>query len=58
MAKDVPNFAIHKYRWPDEVKRLPMLFSGSVQKTVGAVLKALAGVTDVICFPDTTLKGG
>ncbi|UHG95146.1 DUF7281 domain-containing protein [Pseudomonas sp. 7-41] len=50
-------FAIHEYRWPDEVKRLPMLFRGSPQNTAAAVTKALAGVTDVICFPDYDPQG-
>ncbi len=46
-----------RYRWPDGVADLPMLFRGSPQHTPAAVTKALAGVTEVICFPDYDPQG-
>jgi hypothetical protein len=50
-------YAVHEYRWPSEVKHLPMLFRGSPQITPAAVTKALSGVKRVICFPDYDPQG-
>ncbi|WP_223527290.1 hypothetical protein [Pseudomonas sp. BF-B-26] len=50
-------YAVHEYRWPNEVKHLPMLFRGSPQITPAAVTKALSGVKQVICFPDYDPQG-
>ncbi|QFG30067.1 hypothetical protein F6476_13095 [Pseudomonas umsongensis] len=50
-------YAVHEYRWPNEVKHLPMLFRGSPQITPAAVTKALSEVKRVICFPDYDPQG-
>lgn len=50
-------YAVHEYRWPSEVKHLPMLFRGSPQITPAAVTKALSGVNQVISFPDYDPQG-
>jgi hypothetical protein len=50
-------YAVHEYRWPIEVKHLPMLFRGSPQITPAAVTKALSKVKRVICFPDYDPQG-
>lgn len=50
-------YAVHEYRWPNEVKHLPMLFRGSPQITPAAVTKALSEVKRVLCFPDYDPQG-
>ncbi|KAA0986248.1 hypothetical protein FQ192_24180 [Pseudomonas sp. ANT_J12] len=50
-------YAVQEYRWPSEVKHLPMLFRGSPQITPAAVTKALSGVNQVISFPDYDPQG-
>ncbi|MCP1476234.1 hypothetical protein ABIA54_004920 [Pseudomonas sp. EB276 TE3739] len=50
-------FAVNEYHWPSNVMHLPMLFRGSPQITPAAVTRALAGVKNVICFPDFDPQG-
>lgn len=50
-------FSLHRYQWPEEVRHLPMLFRGSPQLTPAAVMKALNGVSEVVCFPDYDPQG-
>lgn len=50
-------FAVNEYQWPSNVMHLPMLFRGSPQITPAAVTRALAGVKNVVCFPDFDPQG-
>lgn len=50
-------FAVNEYHWPSNVMHLSMLFRGSPQITPAAVTRALAGVKNVICFPDFDPQG-
>lgn len=50
-------FALQRYRWPEEVRDLPMLFRGSPQITPAAVTIALSRIEQVVSFPDFDPQG-
>lgn len=50
-------YALNRYRWPDDLAGVPMLFRGSPQYNAKAVSLALEGVESVICFPDYDPQG-
>lgn len=50
-------YSLQRYRWPEAVRNLPMLFRGSPQHTPAAVSNALSQVKEVICFPDYDPQG-
>lgn len=52
-----PMYHLHRYLWPVGLSRVPMIFRGSPQYSPAAVVKALAGVRRVICFPDFDPQG-
>ncbi|OWG36858.1 hypothetical protein CAQ69_18730 [Stutzerimonas stutzeri] len=50
-------YHLARYRWPQDIVEIPMLFRGSPQFTPAAVTKALAGVHEVVCFADYDPQG-
>jgi hypothetical protein len=51
-------YAVHEYRWPNEVKHLPMLFRGSPKSPLRLLLRHCPRLSESYAFPITTLKAG